>query len=93
MVPLRQSTRTFVDACTIQSTVTTSGFCGGDSGHGSATVIEFDDLGGADIRCAFVRDAGVDKKIAINVHGDAELRAMIKAFRFVADSLEALARE
>ncbi len=92
---MRTSTREFSDACILRATVSTTGFCGGDGGHGGHTLIELEDLGSTDISCELSEapSKGVYKKVAISLGGDAELRVIIKALRFAADSLEALSRE
>lgn len=84
------ATRTFVDMCILRATVSTTGYCGGDSGHGGRTEIILDDLGNTDIDATVTETP--DKRIAIQLGGDAELRVIIQALRFSADALEALCR-
>jgi len=93
-----RATRTFEDACILRATVATTGYQGGDAGHGGQTKIVLDDLGNTDIEASFVEEViptpggDVLRRLAINLGGDAELRVIIKALRFSADALEALAK-
>jgi len=85
---LRAVAREFTDACILRATVGTTGYRGGDSGHGGRTEIVFEDVGGTDMELSRI---GPDGSVTISFGGDAELRLAIRAFRFVADSLETLA--
>lgn len=90
------ATRTFEDACILRATVSTTGYCGGDSGHGGRTEIVLDDLGSTEIQASFMEELSirpgeyVDRRITISLGGDAELRVIIQALRFSAEALEAL---
>jgi hypothetical protein len=52
-------------------------------------MIVFEDLGGTDIEASYTEQGG--KRVTIALRGDAELRLIIKALRFAADSLEKMA--
>ena len=63
----------------------TTGYCGGDSGHGGRTFIEIEDMGGTDIK---FNVSGIDKKsLKIKLGGDSELGTIIQAFEFVIRTL------
>ena len=85
--------KVFNSACILQVTACTNGYCGGDSGHGSRTVISFRDLGGTDIKIIPIPAGMGNGGVEIHLGGDCELDNMIDAFRFAADSLEKLAIE
>jgi hypothetical protein len=81
--------REFTDACILRAVVATTGYRGGDSGHGGRTEIVFENVAGVDMEASHVAPDG--SRISLLFGGDAELRVAIRAFRFVADSLEKLA--
>jgi len=85
------ATRTFYSACILRATVSTTGYRGGDSGHGGRTEIVFEDLGGTDIEATF--NENPEKRLTIRLGGDAELDVIIDALRFSADALELLIAE
>ena len=86
-MPDDKAERTFNDACILRCSVETTGFQGGDSGHGGRTTVRLEDLGGCDLSGSVANEM-----VTIAVGGDAELRVLIQALRFAADSLEALSR-
>jgi hypothetical protein len=86
------ATRTFQDANILRITVATTGFCGGDTGHGGRTVITIEDLGSTDIDASF-EDTDTGRRLEIRLGGDAELRTIILALRFAADALDSLTKE
>lgn len=88
-IPMNSVSKEFSAECIFKTTVSTTGYCGGDSGHGGRTSITFEDLGGTDISVEFSETPRT--RISINVGGDAELRLMIRALRFAADQLNSLA--
>lgn len=76
------------DACVMKVTAGTNGFKGGDSGHGSRTVVILEDEGSVD--WGVIVDGvkhSAPRKITLSLGGDAELRSIIKALRFAANSL------
>lgn len=76
------------DACVMKVTAATNGFKGGDSGHGSRTVVILEDEGSVD--WGVIVDGvkhSAPRKITLSLGGDAELRSIIKALRFAANSL------
>jgi len=86
---MKSTSQEFSDACILRTIVSTTGYCGGDTGHGGRTEIVFEDLGGTDIEASYSEQEG--KKVTISLGGDAELRVIIDALRFAADSLEKMA--
>lgn len=90
---IRGVRKAFCSACTLEVTACTSGFRGGDSGHGGRTVISFRDLGGTDIKIVPIPAGIGNGGCEIHLGGDAELGNMIDGLRFAADALEKLAKE
>ena len=78
------------DTCCMKFSAGTTGFKGGDSGHGSRTTICIQDIGGSDIRIKDKTDMTnfSNGSVAIAVGGDAELRLLIDGLRWMADTLE-----
>ena len=67
----------------------TNGYHGGDSGHGSRTYLRLKNLGGTDIRCNVEADQFGCDSIEIILGGDAELKTMKEALRWMLTILEA----
>lgn len=65
----------------------TTGFMGGDSGHGGRTFFRIANLGSTDIRVKLSGEDGCDG-FAVMLGGDSELRTMIKALKFITWVLE-----
>lgn len=78
------------DQNSLRVIVATTGYRGGDTGHGGRTRIAFDDLGGTDMECVVSQVDG-NQRIEIRLGGDSELETFIKALRFAADALDSLA--
>lgn len=76
----------FTDACVLEVIVETTGFCGGDTGHGGRTTVSLVDHSSTDMERSFVEEGRVE----IRMGGDAELRSLIRGLRFAADSLAVL---
>lgn len=74
-----------------------TGYCGGDSGHGARHYIRLKDLGGTDIRVKIgdkeFDELDKDKGIEIILGGDTELDTIITALKFVTKVLEDAANE
>jgi hypothetical protein len=86
---VRTESKEFTVVCILRATVLTTGYCGGDSGHGGRTEIVVEDLGSTDIEASFSEAGG--KRVTLRLGGDAELRVIIDSLRFVAEMLENLA--
>lgn len=70
----------------------TTGYMGGDSGHGGRTYFRIEDAGGTDIQ---VHPIGryADEGFEVILGGDCELETMIRALRFIAKVLEEESQE
>jgi hypothetical protein len=71
----------------------TTGYCGGDSGHGCRTIIRISDLGGTDLRARVIprRYPAPDnaaEEVEIVLGGDAELQTIIEGLKFILRALE-----
>jgi hypothetical protein len=83
------------DACITKFKAGTTGYKGGDSGHGCRTVLEIEDLASTDMRVdvldendniLFENDYA--NKIKISFGGDAELSNVIEGLKFMIQVLE-----
>lgn len=90
-VPVLQEV--FASCNSLRARAGTTGYRGGDSGHGGRTVILLRDEGGTDLSCE-VDGRGLlpAKEIRIVVGGDSELRTVLDALRFILATLEREAR-
>ncbi len=61
----------------------TTGFCGGDSGHGGKTYFSIEDLGGTDISF----DVS-EHKLEVHLGGDCELQTITSALKFITSVFE-----
>lgn len=70
----------------------TTGYMGGDSGHGGRTYFRIEDAGGTDIQ---VHPIGryADEGFEVILGGDCELETMIQALKFITKVLEEEAQE
>ena len=66
----------------------TTGYRGGDSGHGSRTYFRINDLGGTDITVNKISDKYGNGGFEVILGGDAELQTMIEALKFITQVLE-----
>lgn len=67
----------------------TNGFQGGDSGHGSRTFFKICDRASTDIRVRRCASRFGEEGLEVVLGGDAELRTIIQALKFITDTLEA----
>ena len=81
-------TRDVVSANILTVEAGTTGYMGGDSGHGSRTYLRVKDLASTDIRCNVEKDKFGCKSIEIILGGDAELETMKEALRWMLSVLE-----
>ena len=63
----------------------TTGFKGGDSGHGGRTTIEIEDLGNTDINFEIKKN---EKLLRIKLGGDTELSTMIEGLEHIVETLK-----
>lgn len=83
--------RTRINSCNIlEVTAATNGYCGGDSGHGSRTVISFRDLGSTDIQIRKIPEGMSNGGVEILLGGDCELTSIREACEFVVYALDRL---
>ena len=78
----------FMDACILDASVETNGFCGGYAGHGSRTTVILSDTGSVCGEIVVNDQFRYDlDKLEISVAGDAELRVLISALEWAAKKL------
>lgn len=65
----------------------TTGYMGGDTGHGGRTYFKIKDLGGTDIVARPLGRYG-DEGFEVFLGGDSELETMIEALKFITKVLE-----
>ena len=86
--------KTFNSANVLEVTAATNGSKGGDAGHGSRTIIRFNDLAGTAIKANVIRESNLGNGgVEIQLAGDCELWSIIDGLRFAADALEKLNEE
>jgi len=71
--------------------VGTNGHKGGDSGHGSRTILRIADVGGTDIRCNKLvtrEEYGANGGVQIILGGDSELDTFIQALEYAVKTLK-----
>lgn len=73
----------------LQVMVGTTGYCGGDGGHGGRTYIKIMNLANTDWETRTSRDMHDNlKEIELLLKGDSELETTIAAFKFITKILE-----
>ena len=102
-IKIKTAKEEFTSANILSVEVGTTGYCGGDSGHGGRTYLRIHDEGSTDMRCKvhgyFVDkesgEAGYDDQftedaqdIEITLGGDCEMETFIAALQYAADALE-----
>lgn len=86
--------KTFTSANILEVTAATTGYRGGDAGHGCRTIVRIEDRGGTAIKARVIPESihgngGVELMLA----GDCELLTLVDGLRFAADALEKIAEE
>ena len=86
--------RTLSSANILEVTAATTGYRGGDAGHGCRTIVRIEDRGGTAIKARVIPESirgngGVELTLA----GDCELLTLVDGLRFAADALEKIAEE
>lgn len=72
----------------------TTGYMGGDTGHGGRTYFRIKDEGGTDMGIRVMRDCFGDAEgFEVTLGGDCELETMIRALKFITNVLEDSAKE
>lgn len=82
-----------VSANILEVKVGTTGFCGGDSGHGGQTYFSIKDLGSTDITVNTTKDSIGCKGFEVILGGDCELATLINALTYIKTKLEEKADE
>lgn len=91
---LRTFTREITDANILEVEAGTTGYKGGDSGHGGRTYFRIQDLASTDMRVKTVTDCfGHTDELEVVLGGDAELATIIKALKFITRVLEEESKE
>ena len=86
--------RDVINANIISVEAGTTGYRGGDSGHGGRTVIRIEDEGSTDIEVTPIkRVRGGNGGVEIKLGGDAELATIIEGLKWITKVLEEEARD
>lgn len=91
---LRTFNREITDANILEVEAGTTGYKGGDSGHGGRTYFRIKDLASTDMRVKTVTDCfGHTDELEVVLGGDTELSTIIKALKFITRVLEEESKE
>ena len=85
-------TRDVVSANILTVEAGTTGYMGGDSGHGGRTYFRIEDQGSTDIQVLPIGRNG-DEGFEVFLGGDCELETVIRALKFITKVLEEEAEE
>ena len=87
-------TRDVVSANILEVEAGTTGFMGGDTGHGGRTYFSIKDAACTDMDVRVLRDRfGNSEGFEVMLGGDCELETMIRALKFITKVLEEEAKE
>ena len=94
-VPFKEIAEKEIPNCNILKVkVGTTGYCGGDGGHGGRSFVMLTNRSSTDWKAAVKSDSCGDvRSIMIDLAGDSELETTIEALRFAADNLERIANK
>ena len=81
-------TRDVVSANILQVEAGTTGYKGGDTGHGGRTYFRISDEASTDIHVTPFMDRVGGKGVEVTLGGDCELETMIRALKFITKVLE-----
>lgn len=81
-------TRDVVSCNILQVEAGTTGYKGGDTGHGGRTYFRIKDEGGTDINIKPFMDRFGSEGFEVTLGGDCELETMIRALKFITKVLE-----
>jgi len=79
--------REIFSANILEVEVGTTGFCGGDTGHGGRTYFRLADLGSTDMNVS-ISNYQDNPSVTIELGGDTELETFIDALKFAVQVLE-----
>ncbi len=85
-------TREILSANVLEVEAGTTGFMGGDTGHGGRTYFRIEDQGSTDIQVLPIGRYG-DEGFEVFLGGDCELETVIRALKFITKVLEEEAAE
>jgi hypothetical protein len=85
--------RAIESANVLEAEAGTTGYMGGDTGHGGRTYFRVTDLGGTDIRVNPIQDRYGNGGFEVTLGGDCELSTMITALKFITQVLEEESKE
>lgn len=78
-----------INANMLEVEVGTTGYCGGDTGHGGRTYLRLKDLGSTDLSASIVTDnCGDTEEVIMEFGGDTELSTLIEALEFAVKVLK-----
>ena len=86
-------TREVINANLLEVEAGTTGFMGGDSGHGGRTYFRIQDEGATDMRVNSYVDRYGCRGFEVFLGGDTELTTMIRALKFITKVLEEESQE
>ena len=86
-------TRDVVSANILEVEAGTTGFMGGDTGHGGRTYFRIQDEGSTDMKVNTYVDRYGGTGFEVFLGGDCELETMIRALKFITKVLEEESRE
>lgn len=86
--------REIVNANILEIEAGTTGYCGGDTGHGGRTYLRFKDLASTDLVASVVTDKfGDTEEVIMEFGGDTELSTLIEALEFALKVLKEQSKE
>jgi hypothetical protein len=83
---------TVTDACITTFSFSTTGFRGGDAGHGGYLEITMEDEGGTCMEVTTIREPGRCDVIKLRFSGDSEISNAVAGLRFLSSNLNKLLR-
>lgn len=87
--PVPTEARVFTDANCLKAKVGTTGYKGGDSGHGCRTVFKLTDSSGTDLRVSINRSCYFPvEEVGLLFGGDSELSTFIQVLEFALETLK-----
>ncbi len=86
-------TREVVSANILEVEAGTTGYCGGDSGHGGRTYFRIKDAACSDMKIQSNVNQYGCSELEVTLGGDCELETMIRALKFITKVLEEESRE
>lgn len=86
-------TREVVSCNILEVEAGTTGYMGGDTGHGGRTYFRIEDEGGTDMEVHTTVDRYGCSRLEVILGGDCELETMIRALKFITKALEDEAKE